>query len=127
MFRNQHPLGETGYANTYWIYFTQTQIEFTRYVAGAATPLGVWAWAPPPDEWHRFRLTWYSGTDGDGSPALVIILEHQVAGEWVQLGGNVYDLDEHWKDSEINRMGAMASTFYGYPSWVDDTELYQKG
>jgi len=126
LFRNQHPLGETGFANTYLVYFQKDMVEFTRYVDGGA----VWSQNTPftkaVEAWERFRLTWFSGTNGDGAPALVIVLEKELAGEWIQIPPTIYDLADGWKDSELNRIGGMATTWIGHPDWWDDTEIWKK-
>jgi len=91
-----------------------------RLYNGAPTIIGFWSVQTDLSTWYRWRLTFWNGATPDNIPALVVKLEREEAGEWVDYG-NVYDTTPVWGDSAVNRLGLF---IHGTWSWHDDTEIW---
>lgn len=83
--------------------------------------VGTWPVAFPNHAWHRFRLTWWSGSNLQGDHALVCRLESWVAGAWVN-HGLLYDTADRYADAPQNGAGPY---IYGAEAWVDDTQIWR--
>lgn len=74
--------------------------------------------------WHKVRVTWWNGRDLSDNPALVILLEKEIAGVWTQLG-KWYDTNNFDDGAALNRVGGGL----GYPllgtMLADDTEIWR--
>lgn len=126
IFRNQKAVGGADWQNCYAIYFIETEIRVVRIEAGAQTVLQIINYTLPINEWHRFRVTFYSGTNPEGTPALNIILEHYQAEEWILFGDVSYDPLDKWADSAVNRLGGLSFTRNTDPNHWDDTEIWKR-
>lgn len=121
IFRNQAPLGTANLYNNYevrvhpvaWAYFLVR-------VDGYPEQIGTWLVHSLTGQWAEFRLTWWNGVDLQNNPALATELERKEDGVWVSYG-IVYDPDNRWKDSAINRVGVGNLNPY---NWFDDTEIW---
>lgn len=123
-FRNQAALGGADRANTYELSILFNAWGVDRRVNNVPTSIGAGATSTPPDTWARFRLTWWNGTTPEGVPALTISLDKYIAGEWVQQGDWLYDTENMWATSDINRCGPGGyEVSYAY-LWHDDTEVW---
>lgn len=121
IFRVQRPSGSAWVMSRYVVW--QTAINrwgFGRYVNTTFTTLGEWVILVPIDTWHRFRVTWWTGEDEEGHPALCVKLEREEDSIWVDYG-NRYDTANMWADSQVNRLGIC---LYATDSFFDDTEIW---
>ncbi len=79
--------------------------------------------------WNHYRITWWVDPNWD---ALVVRVEREVSGSWVQIGNDVLDPTNQYYNSSINRVGFEAYE-YGYGtaptsgvlySWIDNVEVW---
>ena len=123
-FRNQHPLGGANWDNSYYWSITSSLISLARRIAGVHTAIGNFPWVGASNTWYHFRTVFWNGADGEGNPALAVQLFLEVAEEWVQQGETLYDTQNQWKDSEINRLGIGGRTDSAPHHYFDDTEIW---
>lgn len=123
-FRNQAPLGSASWANTYSWSITGDWIYLYKRIADVPVLLGTFAVSWTIDIWYHWRTVYWNGATPAGIPALAVQLFLEIAGEWVQQGATVYDTQNEWKDSEINRSGIGADLTTIYTKWFDDTEIW---
>lgn len=123
-FRNQAALGTANRANTYELSIVSPSWGVDRRVNNVPTTIGTRTTSTTPDTWERFRTTWWNGTTPEGVPALTISLDKYIAGEWIQQGDWLYDTENMWATSDINRCGPGGfEVSYAY-LWHDDTEVW---
>jgi len=123
-FRNQHALGGADYENTYYWDIANNLASLHRVVAGGLTPIGNFVVSFANNTWYHWRTVYWNGTTPGGTPTLAVMLFLEVAGEWVQQGVTLYDTDNQWKDSEINRSGLGYYVPAGVGGFFDDTEIW---
>lgn len=123
-FRNQHPLGGASYSNCYNWRITGAWAYLFRTIADADTLIGQFTVSWPQSEWNHWRTVYWNGADPAGNPALCVQLFREVAGEWVQQGETLYDTQNQWADSEINRSGIGCWTDAAAGHYFDDTEIW---
>lgn len=123
-FRNQHTLGGASYSNCYNWRITGAWAHLFRTIADAEVLIGSIALDWPIWVWHHWRTRYWSGKTPGGADALCVELYWEVAGEWVQLGTTLYDTNDQWKDSEINRSGIGLWCDPGKGYYFDDTEIW---
>ena len=124
MFRNQAALDSATNENTYAVKFESLQVSYERWVAGAGTIIGGVAGFIEDDIWYHLRIIYWSGVDLEGTPALNIELYREVDAAWVKQGDTIFDTQDKWKDSEINRSGLHADTYRDRIFYWDDTEIW---
>jgi len=90
-----------------------------RFVGTTGYNIGWFDIPTSTETWYRQRITWWNGEDGNGDPALAVQIERWEAGEWVDYG-TVFDTDNVWKDSAVNRCGIRTSG----GAYHDDTEIW---
>jgi hypothetical protein len=76
------------------------------------------------DTWEHWRALYWNGLTPELEEAICVILYKEVAEEWVKQGDTLYDTDNMWKDSEINRSGFHSITANGKSEFWDDTEIW---
>ncbi len=124
LFRNQWPLGDAYLDNGYF-WMLAGNLAYLRYrVLGAESTIGSFAISQTIATWERWRAVWWNDYDGEGTPALASDLYKWVASAWVQQGTTLYDTNNRWKDSAINRAGFGCAARSGYLYWWDDTEIW---
>lgn len=124
VFRNQAALGSANMLNCYRIVLGASIAHLYRYVDGVLSFPDTTTTFTAANEWVHYRFFWYNGKTPAEQDALCVDHYREVAGEWVKLGDTMYDTDNYFKDSEINRCGFYPSPFNGYHNWFDDTEIW---
>jgi len=114
--------------NGYFIQFNRLGSFGFRRVAAVDTQLWseVHGYTLGPNIWHHVRVTWYPWVDEYFVTQFRIMLDLEVAGEWVNI--KTFDDPENaFADSAVNRCGFV---FYswdpGYWHHLDDTEIWRK-
>ncbi|MBA7642498.1 hypothetical protein ES703_50193 [subsurface metagenome] len=123
-FRNQKPLGSANQNNGYQIYLAMNVASLGRYINNVYSERDSTTCETFVSTWTRYRVVFWNGTTPGDVAALCVNLYREVAGEWVQEGSTMYDTDNSWADSEINRIGFRARSTYNHPQYWDDTELW---
>ncbi len=123
-FRNQAALNSASQANMYQVVITHNSWQFTKRVGGALTIIAEQPLVTVPDTWYHDRVTWWNGVTALNVPALTCMLERYIPAVWVQQGDWVYDENNLWKDSAINRCGVGSWDDPTDYSWIDDTEIW---
>ncbi len=123
-FRNQTALGSAVYSNTYFWVLQANVAYFARYFLGAYRVIGQFAISMNINTWEHWRCVWWNGTTPGHDEAIAVDLYKEVAGLWVQQGSTLYDTDNKWKDSAINRAGIGFTDRDNYDVWFDDTEIW---
>lgn len=123
-FRNQHALGGADYEDTYFWSILGTHAFLYRVIAGDIVQIGDFVVSFANTEWNHWRTVYWNGATPDGDPALCVELYKKVDGEWVQQGETLYDTENQWADSEINRSGIGCWTTAGATQLFDDTEIW---
>lgn len=123
-FRNQAPLGTATWANCYRTYQMTTYIDVFRTVGGDSTSLAQLPFEVSALTWYHLRVFWYNGYTPGEEEAICIDVYMEEDEEWVKIGDTVYDTENMWKDSEINRAGLMTWFSSGIRRWFDDTEIW---
>lgn len=124
VFRSQAALGTADNLNNYQIHLTYTTALLVRYLAGVYSQRDNTTCYSAVDEWRHTRVFWYNGKTPGEVPALCVDLYREVAGEWIKEGETMYDTDNSWKDSAINRCGFRPLFEKNYPCYFDDTEIW---
>lgn len=124
VFRNQAPLDSANFQNGYHIYLAFTSAILYRHTLGVVAERDRTTCETFINTWTHYRVLFYNGVTPGGVAALCVNLYREVAGEWVQEGETMYDTDNSWKDSEINRIGFNARSTYNHPQFWDDTEIW---
>ncbi len=123
-FRNQAPLGTANYQNFYTVRLDGTLCRLYRFIAGVSS---IRDGCPAPfsiNTWFHYRTFYYNGLTPAEAPALCVDVYQEIDGEWVKFQRTLYDTDNTWEDSEINRSGFLASLAAGTMIWWDDTEIW---
>ena len=123
-FRSQAPLGSATIANMYIVTITFNSWDLSKYVGGVLTPITEFERQRAGDTWYHDRVTWWNGVTPENDAAITVMLESYIEGEWVQQDDWVYDTDNLWKDSAINRCGIGSMEDAEYYNWIDDTEIW---
>ncbi|GAH97702.1 unnamed protein product [marine sediment metagenome] len=125
-FRNQAALGTSNYENCYLIVFFGSEWHLDYVTGGVEHGIGATSMDFPTYEWIKLRLSWWNGYSDNGLPALAVMLERYIDGEWVKQGDTLYDEDNHFKDSETNRCGLHALGQTIDVIFYDDTEIWER-
>ncbi|MBA7683869.1 hypothetical protein ES703_92255 [subsurface metagenome] len=123
-FRNQAALGSANVLNCYNTYLSGNRLYWHRQVAGVETFVEWTASFTRTNEWVHYRFVWYIGLTPGEETALCLDHYRDIAGEWVKLGETMYDTQNLWVDSEINRCGFQPFVGYTWTDWFDDTEIW---
>ena len=123
-FRNQHALGGADFDNTYYWGITGAWAYLYRVIAGVPVEIGHFAVSFANTTWTHWRTVYWNGADPEENPALAVQLFKEVEGEWVQQGVTLYDTQNQWADSEINRSGIGCWTDATAAHLFDDTEIW---
>ena len=123
-FRNQAPLGSATIINSYRTYSQSPYINVYRTVSGGSLLLAQLPYEFSENVWYHQRVVWWNGQNPVGEDALCIIVYMEIDGEWSKIGDTVYDTDNMWKDSDVNRVGLMAWFGVLRDRWFDDTEIW---
>jgi len=127
MFRNQEPLGNVTFTACYHLEFSSTREAWIwRRNWLDVERLVDFNYAERLNQWCHFRLSWYNGWDEEGTPALVIELEEEIAGVWQAMLPPTYDTVNAFKDSDINRVGQIGHGLPDHPTYHDNTAIYRK-
>lgn len=123
-FRNQAPLGTSNFQNCYYVYLTGTTSKLQRLYLGAGITVDQSVCQTFADTWTHYRVFWYNGKTPADAPALCVDLYREIAGEWVKEGETLYDTNNYFKDSDINRAGFIMFSRLNYPEYLDNTEIW---
>ncbi len=123
-FRLQSALGIVFLQNGYRIRYLGDSIALHKIIGDTPTPIGYFAVVTNINTWYHDRWTWWNGRNPDAEEALTVMMERYIAGEWVQQDDWLYDTENRWKDSDINRCGIGGYEFLGKWTWFDDTLIY---
>ncbi|MBA7642318.1 hypothetical protein ES703_50008 [subsurface metagenome] len=124
VFRNQAALGSADYLNCYFVSITTAAAYLARYIAGVpsqrdTTPcLGYYL------QWVHYRIFWYNGKTPGDVPALCVDVYLEIDGQWIKQGSTMYDTDNSWKDSAVNRSGFLSIAGGNLANFWDDTEIW---
>lgn len=124
VFRNQSALGNSGIHNTYGIVTFAAETRLYRYIAGGFSIRDTTDPHYISDTWIHYRTFWYNGETPALEPALCVDFYYEDAGEWVKIGDTMYDTDNSFADSDINRCGIYVGVFEDNPVYFDDTEIW---
>lgn len=125
-FRNQSALGTAIRDNGFEVHIHDEGWSLLKRVGGVLSWTKEADGTFPKNTWIQIRLSWWNGYTAAGLPALAVMMERYIAGEWVKQGDTLYDEDNEFKDSEINRCGpASRATSVNY-AWIDDTEVWER-
>ncbi len=123
-FRNQKPLGAANILDCYVIYFTGTVAHLQGFVGGVLVSEDIANFPTTANVWEHLRVFWYNGETPGGAPALCVDLYKEMFEEWQKLGSTLYDTDNLFADSAINRAGLCNQQYKGEPIYIDDTEIW---
>lgn len=124
-FRNQRANGGSNAENTYSMRIRGLKVEFRVWVAGIFTDLDEIALVTEDDRWYRDRITWWNGLDPHCDPALVIMFERYTGPDWTQIGEWLYDTNNRWKTSGINRCGPGGWQMDDNIIYIDNTRIFK--
>ncbi len=124
LFRNQAALGSANELNCYQVYLAGTTSRLVRKLGGVLSFRDDSTCTSFINTWTHYRVFWYNGETPGGTPALCVDLYREIAGEWVKEGSTLYDTDNSFKDSAINRAGFRARSRNNWPQYWDDTEIW---
>ena len=124
IFRNQAPLGSANGLNCYQVYLAGTNSYLYRYIGGVILLRDQDICQTFSYTWTRYRVFWYNGKTPGEVPALCVDIYREVYGEWQKCGRTLYDTDNTWEDSAINRAGFKVRTSYNYAQYWDNTEIW---
>lgn len=121
-FRNQATLDTEEVKDCYLISCHATnRIDFGKRVNNVYTKLDEWVASWTLNTWVQLRVTWWNTYDDQNNPSIAVQLEVWEADAWADKG-ILYDSDNLWADSEINRVG-LAIHAAGVA--FDDTEIWK--
>ncbi len=123
-FRNQKPLGSADEDNCYYCEIAIDKIFVDYYVDGVLQSLGSKPFPMLFNQWVHYRIVWYNGFTPGEAEALCIDCYREVAGEWIKECDTFYDVNNRWKDSEVNRTGPFPRLSAGRILCYDDTEIW---
>jgi len=125
-FRNQAPLGSANIENCYLTTMDLHSQNLYILQAGVPTFLGQWLGDMTLNTWEHWRLSWWSVLVNGGITNLLVSLEKEIAGEWVQYGSPIEYAANTWHDSEINRCGFQGDPWSTYHVRIDDSEIWTR-
>ncbi len=125
-FRNQAPLGTANRDNCYYTYMDKHSQNLYIYQEGIPTFLGQWFAEMTLNTWIHWRLSWWSALTNGGVSTLLVSLEKEIDGEWVEQGAPIEYAANTWHDSEINRCGFQGAPGGAYHVRVDDSEIWTR-
>lgn len=124
-FRCQSALGIVFLQNTYRIRYIEGSIALHRIVGDVKYAVGYWAADTDINTWWRDRFTWWNGRNLDGEDALTVMMERYIDPDWIQIDNWIYDTNNRWKDSDLNRVAIGGYEHAGGNfTWFDDTEIW---
>ena len=124
IFRNQATLGNSDFDNCYYIYCAASTIYLTRCLLGHCSVKDTTTCTTFSNEWVHYRIFWYNGKTPGEAEALCVDVYREVAGEWIKEGSTLYDTDNHFKASGINRAGIFPRIYNAGDEFWDDTEIW---
>lgn len=124
IFRNQAANGTANWQNQYELLAQATTLFLRRYNGGVGVNKDSTLITPYVDVWKHYRTLWWNGKNGEGTPALCVELYIEEDSVWVKQGSTLYDVDNYWKDSAINRCGFRSYFGYTHPEYFDDAEIW---
>ncbi len=124
IFRCQTVLGTSNFHNGYGIAIFNNIAMLRREIGDVGTTRDTTPCYMAYNQWIHYRVFWYNGKTPGEQDALCVDIYREIAGEWVKEGETMYDTDNSWKDSELNRCGLVAICEPGWSTWFDDTEIW---
>jgi len=114
-------------ANTYFIRFLTADITLGYMLNDAWNSIKVmprdYEWNI--NTWYRYRVTWFTFLDASLETALKVIVDIEQAGEWVEkMNYNI--TDPLWLASDTKLVGFDFRGSDTSPSWIDDTEIWER-
>ncbi|MBA7623451.1 hypothetical protein ES703_30847 [subsurface metagenome] len=123
-FRNQAPLGTANFQNCYYVHLSGTSARLYRYIGGVISLRDQTTCQTFGQAWAHYRVLFWNGLTPSLEEALCVNLYHGVGDIWTQEGQTMYDTDNSWKDSEINRIGFVPYSSDNREQYWDDTEIW---
>ncbi len=123
-FRNQAALGTANYNNGYEMSIRGTWAYFYYVLGGTGHLLDAIAITRAQNTWSGWRVVFWNGIQPPTTPALAVDLYEKVGGIWVKRGHTIYDTNNRWAASGINRLGIGCNEYRNQAYWHDDTELW---
>lgn len=123
-FRNQAALGTSNADNEYDWHIYSPFAQCVSRVGGDETILGSVPLTVETDTWYHWRCCWWNGYTPEAEEAICMEFYQEEAGEWIKKGDTIYDTNNHWKDSEVNRVGIRSCPTYTLTFYFDDTEIW---
>jgi hypothetical protein len=124
LFRNQAPLGTANFNNGYYMRIAAPNLQLTRVIGGTPSVRDSCGGTFTVNTWTHLRFFYYNGLTPGEEEALCVDAYEEIDGEWVKFPDTLYDTDNTWKDSEINRSGFFSALSEGARNWWDDTEIW---
>lgn len=123
-FRNQAVLGTADRLNCYYVHLSGEIVRLYRIVGGTPSLRDQTTYQPFYETWTHLRVLFWNGLTPELVEALCVNLYREVAGDWEKEGETMYDTDNYWKDSEINRVGFIPYSTGNLEEYWDDTEIW---
>ena len=123
-FRNQDTSTTPSQTNCYAVNISNLYIRLLRIVGGVATTIGDVPFTWQANTWFHLRVKFWNGVNLSGEDSLCAEIYQEVGGAWVKLGDTLYDNQNKWKGSGVNRLGLRYQTDSSMPNWFDDTEIW---
>lgn len=121
LFRNQAFPPNSNLNNTYLVRIdSESKAILYRREAEAMTYIGEWNISWPATTWKRYMVTWWNGYNPQNTPCLVARLQEWDGAAWLDKG-ELYDVENKWADSGINRCGLYLGQNFHY---ADDTIIW---
>ena len=124
LFRSQAVLGTADYLNCYYISISLAEATLIRYLAGVGSNRDSTPCFGVQSEWVHYRIVWYNGITPGEQEALCVDVYLDVEGEWIKQGDTMYDTDNSFKDSAVNRAGFLSVAGGSIPMHWDNTEIW---
>jgi hypothetical protein len=124
IFRNQHALGGANLDDCYALTVFTTSWKLYRVIDGGFVLIGETAASSSVETWEHWRTVYWNGLTPDLEEALCVELYKEVDSSWVKQGDTLYDTQNQFKDSEINRSGFDGRFDDTWTPYFDDTEIW---
>lgn len=124
LFRSQAALGTADRQNCYFVAIDTDTAYLRRYVDDVLTERDDTPCWGVQNQWVHYRIFWYNGLTPGEAEALCVDVYLDVEGEWIKQGATMYDTDNMWKDSAINRAGFFPIAGGNLPMYWDNTEIW---
>jgi hypothetical protein len=124
IFRSQAALDTADNENDYVLkLFNSETVKLYRRVATIATLIGAFSYTMPTS-WTKVKVIWWNSYNLQNVACLAVRFLVYESGDFVQKGDDLYDTDNGWAASSVNRVGVEVNWSTGN---FDDTEIWCPG